>query len=134
MGVGIDTKHLSNFVSDAEFDAIYPQVELAHRTLHEKTGPGSDFLGWVDLPVNYDKEEFARIRKAAAKIQSDSDVLVVIGSIARICSALGHGPAMLLHVAGLSWSLAFLGFAAAYWQVLTGARFAPTASPAAQRA
>ena len=79
MGVGIDTKHLSNFVRDAEFDAIYPQVELAHRTLHEKTGPGSDFLGWVDLPVNYDKEEFARIRKAAAKIQSDSDVLVVIG-------------------------------------------------------
>ena len=47
--------------------------------LHEKTGLGNDFLGWVDLPKNYDKEEFARIKKAAKKIQSDSDVLVVIG-------------------------------------------------------
>ena len=67
------------FVADDEFDAIFPQVSLAHETLHGKTGPGSDFLGWVDLPVDYDKEEFARIKKAAAKIQSDSDVLVVIG-------------------------------------------------------
>jgi len=60
--------------------------------------------------------------------------LVVIGTVARICSALGHGPAALLHVAGLSWSLAFLVFAAAYWRVLTGARVASKASPAAQRA
>lgn len=60
--------------------------------------------------------------------------LVVIGTMARICSALGHGATPLLHAAGLSWSLAFLVFAAAYWQVLTGARFAPKASPAAQRA
>ena len=71
--------HLAKFVADDEFDAIFPQVSLAHETLHGKTGPGSDFLGWVDLPVDYDKEEFARIKKAAAKIQSDSDVLVVIG-------------------------------------------------------
>ncbi len=45
----------------------------------EKTGAGNDFLGWIDLPVDYDKEEFARIQKAAAKIQSDSEVLLVIG-------------------------------------------------------
>ena len=47
--------------------------------LHNKTGPGSDFLGWVELPNNYDKEEFSRILKAARKIREDSDVLIVIG-------------------------------------------------------
>ena len=67
------------FVSDGEFSAIFPQVALAHETLHSKTGPGSDFLGWVDLPENYDKEEFARIKAAAKKIQQNSQVLVVIG-------------------------------------------------------
>ncbi len=49
------------------------------KVLVEKTGAGNDFLGWIDLPVDYDKEEFARIQKAAAKIQSDSEVLLVIG-------------------------------------------------------
>ena len=79
MSVKMNGRHLAKFVADDEFDAIFPQVSLAHETLHGKTGSGSDFLGWVDLPVDYDKEEFARIKKAAAKIQSDSDVLVVIG-------------------------------------------------------
>lgn len=60
--------------------------------------------------------------------------LVVIGAVARVCSALGHGPAMLLHVAGLSWSLAFLVFAVAYWRVLSGARVAAKAASPAQRA
>ena len=55
------------------------QIALAHKNLHEKTGAGNDFLGWVDLPVDYDKEEFARIQKAAEKIKNDSDVLIVIG-------------------------------------------------------
>ncbi|RIL76813.1 glucose-6-phosphate isomerase, partial [Staphylococcus equorum] len=54
-------------------------VKSVHRTIHEGTGAGSDFLGWVDLPVDYDKEEFARIQKSAKQIQSNSDVLVVIG-------------------------------------------------------
>ena len=79
MSVKMNGRHLAKFVADDEFDAIFPQVSLAHETLHGKTGPGSDFLGWVDLPVDYDKEEFARIKKAAEKIRSDSDVLVVIG-------------------------------------------------------
>jgi len=61
-------------------------------------------------------------------------VLIIVGSIARICSGLGHGPTALLHVAGLCWSLAFLGFAIAYWRVLTGARLSARAVPAAQRA
>ena len=54
-------------------------VKTAHDMLHNKTGAGNDFLGWVDLPVNYDKAEFERIKKAAEKIKSDSDVLIVIG-------------------------------------------------------
>ncbi len=79
MSVKMNGRHLGRFVKESEFEAIYPQVEAAHNVLHEKSGPGSDFLGWVDLPVDYDKEEFARIKAAAKKIQQDSDVLVVIG-------------------------------------------------------
>ena len=72
------TKALEFFAKE-EVDALQPYVEVAHEMLHNKTGLGNDYLGWVDLPNNYDKEEFARIKKAAEKIQSDSDVLVVIG-------------------------------------------------------
>lgn len=66
-------------VGQHEIDAMAEYVKIAHDTIHNKSGAGSDFLGWVDLPENYDKEEFARIKKAADKIRSDSDVLVVIG-------------------------------------------------------
>ncbi|OON99297.1 MAG: glucose-6-phosphate isomerase [Epulopiscium sp. Nele67-Bin004] len=66
-------------VTKKELDYLAPQVGLAHTMLHEKSGAGSDFLGWLDLPVNYNKDEFAAIKEAAAKIQSDSDVLIVIG-------------------------------------------------------
>ena len=67
------------FVGQHEVDYLKEPVRVAHDQLHNKTGAGSDYLGWIDLPVNYDKEEFSRIGKAAAKIRSDSDVLVVIG-------------------------------------------------------
>ncbi|MBM7646061.1 glucose-6-phosphate isomerase [Scopulibacillus daqui] len=67
------------FFSQHEIDYLSNAVEAAHHALHNKTGQGSDFLGWLDLPTNYDKEEFARIKKAAEKIKSDSDVLLVIG-------------------------------------------------------
>ncbi len=79
MALKFNGKYLNGFVSDAEFDNIYPQVELAHNILHTKSGAGNDFLGWLNLPFDYDKEEFARIKKAAEKIKADSDVLVVIG-------------------------------------------------------
>lgn len=65
--------------SDAEIEAIKPRIQDAKKVLTEKTGEGNDFLGWIDLPVDYDKEEFARIKKAAEKIQSDSEVFLVIG-------------------------------------------------------
>ena len=79
MSVKFNGKYLNGFVSQAEFDNVYPQVELCHNILHAKSGAGNDFLGWLDLPFSYDKEEFARIKKAAEKIRSDSDVLLVIG-------------------------------------------------------
>ena len=78
-GIRLDHKKALGFVSEHEIAYFAPQVEAAHTMLHGKTGPGSDFLGWVDLPVAYDKVEFARIGAAAARIRSDSDVLVVIG-------------------------------------------------------
>ncbi|MGG5252799.1 glucose-6-phosphate isomerase [Neobacillus sp. SM06] len=72
------TKALS-FFGEHELTYLRDAVKVAHHSLHEKTGAGSDFLGWIDLPADYDKEEFSRIQKAAAKIKSDSDVLLVIG-------------------------------------------------------
>lgn len=67
------------FVGQHEVDYLAEPIRLAHEQLHKGTGAGSDYLGWIDLPTNYDKEEFARIKKAADKIKSDSEVLVVIG-------------------------------------------------------
>lgn len=67
------------FIGEHELTAMGDFVKAAHDKLHNKTGLGNDFLGWVNLPENYDKEEFARIKKAAEKIRSDSDILVVIG-------------------------------------------------------
>ena len=66
-------------VQSHEVEYFKEQIAVAHKMLHEKTGAGNDFLGWVDLPVDYDQDEFARIQKAADKIKNDSDVLIVIG-------------------------------------------------------
>lgn len=68
-----------SFFSEHEVEYLSEYVKLAHTQLHEKTGVGNDFLGWIDLPVDYDKEEFARIKQSAEKIKEDSDVLLVIG-------------------------------------------------------
>lgn len=67
------------FFSEQEIDQMAPAVKMAHELLHTGTGAGSDFLGWLELPEKYDREEYERIKKAAQKIQSDSDALVVIG-------------------------------------------------------
>ncbi len=79
MGIRLDDKYLKGFIREHELSACAPAVKAAHDTLASRKGPGNDFLGWIDLPVDYDKEEFERIKKAAAKIKSDSDVLIVIG-------------------------------------------------------
>ena len=79
MSVKYNGKHLAKFIRPEEYDTIFRQVELAHQQLESRSGAGNDFLGWLDLPVNYDKEEFARIKEAAKKIREDSDVLLVAG-------------------------------------------------------
>lgn len=66
-------------VQKEELLALSAEVRRCHAALHNKTGKGNDFVGWVDLPENFDKEEFARIKRAAAKIKQDSSVLIVIG-------------------------------------------------------
>ncbi len=79
MSVKLNTRYLEGFVDENDVKAIAPEVSAAIDLLNSRTGAGNDFLGWLDLPVDYDKEEFERIKKAAEKIRSDSDVLVVIG-------------------------------------------------------
>ena len=77
--VSFDYSKVSSFVNAKEVDMMKKLTGDAKELLVSKTGEGSDFLGWIDLPVNYDKEEFDRIKKAAKKIQQDSEVLLVIG-------------------------------------------------------
>jgi glucose-6-phosphate isomerase len=77
--IRFDWSGATGFLQDTEFELIAPQVKLAHEQIHHKTGPGSEYLGWLDWPRNYDKEEFARIRSAASRIRRNSDILVVIG-------------------------------------------------------
>jgi glucose-6-phosphate isomerase len=77
--VTFDYSKAAPFVKDHEVESMKKLAEDAKDLLVSKKGAGNDFLGWIDLPVDYDKEEFGRIKKAAAKIQSDSEVLLVIG-------------------------------------------------------
>lgn len=77
--VALDYSAVKGFVNESEIQMMESIAEHAKEQLLARTGAGNDFLGWIDLPVNYDKEEFARIQKAAKKIQEDSEVLLVIG-------------------------------------------------------
>ena len=79
MKLKLETKYTENFIKKHEYDQLRPFVELSNQILENKSGAGNDFLGWVDLPKNYDKEEFVRIQKAAEKIKNDSEILIVIG-------------------------------------------------------
>ena len=77
--IKFDSSKLAPFIHENELSEMQAMVNAANTELREGTGAGSDFRGWLNLPVDYDKEEFARIKKAAKKIQSDSDVLICIG-------------------------------------------------------
>ena len=79
MAVKLNTKYLENFVSEHELEGAKSQITAAHNLIETRSGQGNDFLGWVDLPVDYDKEEFARIKVAAEKIKQKADILIVIG-------------------------------------------------------
>ncbi len=77
--ITFDYSKAADFITAGEIEAMKKEALDAKKVLVDRTGAGNDFLGWIDLPVNYDKEEFARIKAAARRIQGDSDVLVVIG-------------------------------------------------------
>ena len=79
MALNFESKYSENIVTKADIDAMAPKAVEAMNTLMNKTGEGNDFLGWVDLPTNYDKEEFARIKESAEYIKNNCDVLIVIG-------------------------------------------------------
>lgn len=94
--ISLDYSKALNFFGKHEIENLKEFAMKAHSMIHEKTGAGSDFLGWVNLPTNYDKEEFDRIKKAAQKIKEDSDILLVIGiggsylGARAVIEALGH--------------------------------------------
>ena len=79
MALKLNSKYVKAFVTDEEILSYQDKITKAHNDLHNKTGAGNDFTGWVDLPVDYDKEEFERIKVAAEKIKNNSDILIVIG-------------------------------------------------------
>ncbi|MED1490786.1 glucose-6-phosphate isomerase, partial [Bacillus smithii] len=79
MSISFDYSNALSFMKQSEIENLSEFVKVAHTMIHEKKGPGSDFLGWVDLPFRYDRDEFARIKQAAERIRSHSDALVVIG-------------------------------------------------------
>ena len=79
MALTLNTKFLGDSISQKELDNISSEVLNAQKLLNAREGEGNDFLGWVDLPENYDKEEFERIKKAAKKIQNSCDIFIVIG-------------------------------------------------------
>lgn len=79
MSTRLTDKYVKGFVSDKEYVALAPYVKTAHDVLHAGTGLGNDFIGWLHLPTDYDKEEFARIKAAAERIKKNTDVFVVIG-------------------------------------------------------
>jgi len=77
--LSLDLSKTVPYLGEHEISYFQPMVSTAHKMLTDKSGAGSDFLGWIDLPINYDKSEFARIKKAAEKIKGNSEVLIVIG-------------------------------------------------------
>lgn len=79
MAIKMNTRYLTDFVTEGDIAAITPKVLEAKNTLYNKTGKGNDFLGWLDLPTAYDKDEFARIKAAAKRIKQNTDVFIVIG-------------------------------------------------------
>lgn len=79
MALSLNNKFLNGYVSDKDIENISSEIYDAQKTLYSRTGEGNTFLGWIDLPVDYDKEEFARIKAAAEKIKKSCDIFVVIG-------------------------------------------------------
>ena len=79
MSISFNQSFAADFIRENDIEGLKSQILAAHETVNNKSGLGNDFLGWVTLPEDYDKEEFDRIKKAAEKIKNDTDVLIVIG-------------------------------------------------------
>ena len=79
MTLHLKEKYIEKFITEDEFSQISPLVETAHNLIENKKGAGKDFLGWVNLPSNYDKEEFERIKETSEKVKQNSDIFIVIG-------------------------------------------------------
>ena len=98
--VKFDYSRTSDVISKEEVCYMQKLTEDAKKVLLERTGGGNDYLGWIDLPVDYDKEEFGRIKEAAKKIQADSDVLVAV-SYTHLFGFVTAGVDNAAHVGGL---------------------------------
>lgn len=79
MSIKMNTRYLTDLVSEGDIAAITPKVLEAKNTLYHKNGAGNDFLGWLDLPSAYDKAEFKRIKAAAQRVKANTDIFIVIG-------------------------------------------------------
>ena len=79
MAINFTFDYAKDFLNENDILGLTPAIYAAHDTLENKNGLGNDFLGWITLPFDYDKEEFDRIKKSAEKIKNDTDVLIVIG-------------------------------------------------------
>lgn len=77
--ITLDLSKTKPYLDSKELSMLQPMVDAAHHMLHNGTGAGNDYIGWVDLPINYDKDEFNRIKKAAERIKNNSEILIVIG-------------------------------------------------------
>jgi len=77
--ITVDYGKALDFVQKSDLPQIEKEIKIAHETLHNNTGEGNEYLGWITLPDDYDKQEFSRIQQAALKIRQDSDILLVIG-------------------------------------------------------
>lgn len=121
MTLKLNDKYLKKFISEHEYQCIAPMVTVADKMLRQKTGAGNDFLGWIDLPENYDKEEFEKIKLASKRIQQDCDAFIVIGiggsylgtkAIIEFLSAINYNEAKAntpsIYYAGCNISAAYL--------------------------
>ncbi|MCB0662317.1 MAG: hypothetical protein KDC24_06235, partial [Saprospiraceae bacterium] len=77
--LSFDYAATQDFISNHEMEMITPFTQFATQQLLDGKGPGNEFTGWIDLPFNYDKDEFQRVKSAADKIRSHSDILIVVG-------------------------------------------------------
>ena len=84
MKLKLETKYTENFIKKHEYDQLRPFVELSNQILENKSGAGNDFLGWVDLPKNYDKEEFVRIQKAAENFYQILSIIIKIKALEKV--------------------------------------------------